>query len=182
MNGWYLPENVQIGDIKYTIHCDYRDMLDIIGRLGDEEELEQVRVYVALALFYEDFESMPQEDYPEAVRELFSFLSCGEEESGQTRPKTIDWEQDRNLIVADVNKVSGCEIRALPFCHWWTFIGWFRSIGEGQLSTVVSIREKRRKGKKLEDWEKEFYRENREKVDFKTQYSDADEAILSRWT
>ena len=62
-------------------------------------------------------------------------------------------------------------MRALPFCHWWTFLAWFNGIGEGQLSTVVSIREKKRKGKKLSDWEREFYQENREKVDFKLKYS-----------
>ena len=51
------------------------------------------------------------------------------------------------------------------------FLAWFNGIGEGQLSTVVSIREKKRKGKKLSDWEREFYQENREKVDFKLKYS-----------
>ena len=73
--------------------------------------------------------------------------------------------------VADINRVAGREVRSLPFCHWWTFLAWFMGIGEGQLSTVVSIREKRRKGKKLSDWEREFYQENRGKVEFRRKYS-----------
>jgi hypothetical protein len=75
------------------------------------------------------------------------------------------------MIVADINKVAGKEIRALPFVHWWTFLSWFHAIGEGQLSTVVSIREKLRKGKKLEDWEKDYYREHKQVIDLKKRYS-----------
>ena len=75
------------------------------------------------------------------------------------------------MIVADINKAAGQEIRALPFLHWWSFLSWFHAIGEGQLSTVVAIRDKLAKGKKLEDWEKRFYRENRETVDLKKRYT-----------
>ena len=75
------------------------------------------------------------------------------------------------MIVADVNKVAGCEVRALPFCHWWTFIAWFNAIGEGQLSTVVSIRDKLRRGKKLEKWEQEFYRDHKRQVNLKQRYT-----------
>ena len=172
MTGWELPEALEVNGREYAVNADYRDILNIISRLNDAEEDEETRAYVALALFYEDFERMPESDYPEAVKTLFWFINGGEEEVGsRPHPKTIDWEQDRSLIIADINKTAGCEVRALPFCHWWTFLAWFNGIGEGQLSTVVSIREKKRKGKKLSDWEREFYQENREKVDFKQKYS-----------
>ena len=75
------------------------------------------------------------------------------------------------MIVADVNKVAGTEIRVLPFLHWWTFVSYFNAIGEGQLSTLVSIREKLRKGKKLKKWEQEYYRKKKDKVDLKKRYS-----------
>lgn len=172
MNGWELPESAQIGGRTYRVNADYRDILDIITQLNDREEDEQTRVYVTLALFYEGFESMPTRDYEEAARWLLRFINGGEEEQGShPQPKVIDWEQDRNMIVADVNRVAGCEIRALPFCHWWTFLSWFNGVGEGQLATVVSIREKRRRGKKLSDWEKEFYQEHRNRVDFQKKYT-----------
>ena len=172
MIGWDLPESVEVHGKPYSIHADYRDILDILFRLNDTGEEENTRIYVALALFYDDFEAMPESDYQEGLRGLFWFLNGGEEETdNRPRPKTIDWKQDRAMIVADINKVAGCEVRALPFCHWWTFLAWFNGIGEGQLSTVVSIREKRRKGKKLSEWEREFYQENRDKVDFKRKYS-----------
>ena len=132
MTGWDLPEFAEIGGKTYRINADYRDILDIITRLNNQEESEQTRLYVALALFYEDFTDMPRKDYQEAANWMMRFISCGEEETdAHPRPKLLDWEQDRNMIVADINKVAGCEVRALPFCHWWTFIAWFNAMGKG---------------------------------------------------
>ena len=172
MTGWDLPESAELGGETYAIHADYRDILDVIAHLTDEDEDEETRLYVAMALFYEELEKIPEEVYLEAARWMFRFLNGGEEER-DTGPshKTIDWEQDRMMIVADINRVAGCEIRALPFCHWWTFWAWFCGIGDGQLATVVSIREKRRKRKKLSDWEKEYYQNHKSTVDFRKKYT-----------
>lgn len=181
MDGWELPVSTEIGGREYRVNADFRDVLDIIACLNADGEDEQTRVYVAMALFYEDFDTMPESSWPEAAKRMYDFISCGEEDDDSPHPKSIDWEQDRSIIVSDVNKVAGQEIRVLPFCHWWTFISWFRAIGEGQLATVVSIREKLRKGKKLADWERDFYRSNRSMVDFKTKYTAKDDDILSKW-
>ena len=75
------------------------------------------------------------------------------------------------MIVAEVNRVAGQEIRALPYLHWWTFLGWFHTIGEGRFSTVVALRRKLRRGQPLESWEKTFYRENRGEIDLPRKYS-----------
>ena len=174
MTGWDLPESAKIGGVSYKINADYRDVLEVIDRLNREDEMEYTRLYVALSLFYVDFPDVPEKDHGDALAWMFRFIGGGEDPDNRPATKTIDWEQDRGMIVADINRVAGCEIRALPFCHWWTFLAWFNGIGEGQLSTVVSIREKRRKGKKLTDWEREFYQDNRAKVDFRKKYS-ADE-------
>lgn len=50
-------------------------------------------------------------------------------------------------------------------------MAFFNGIGEGQLATLVSIRDKLRRGKKLESWEREFYRDNKERVDLKRPYT-----------
>ncbi|NBI69438.1 hypothetical protein D1646_22285 [Pseudoflavonifractor sp. 60] len=115
------------------------------------------------------------------MAELARFLNQGEEPEESARPRTIDWDQDRTLIAAEINKAAGLEVRALPFLHWWTFLGYFNTIGEGQLSAIVSIREKLRRGRKLESWEQEFYRENRERIEFKRKYTAEEEQTLSAW-
>lgn len=181
MNAWTLPEAVEVNGQTFKVNADFRDILNIISHLNDDTTVEQLRVYVALALFYEEFDAIPESDYREATQRMLDFIGCGEERDTRPRIKTIDWEQDHNLIVADINRVAGCEVRSLSFCHWWTFIAWFNSIGEGQLSTVVSIREKRRTGKKLSDWERNFYHNNREKIDFKRSYTAEDDEILKEW-
>ena len=160
---WTLPVNLEVGGKEYAINADYRDILNIISRLNGGEN-EFVKVYVCLALFYPQFEEMPESDYQEAIEKLLWFIACGEEQEDKKRPKLIDWEQDYQMIAADIIKVAGHDVRSDSFCHWWTFVSYFMGIGEGQLSAVVSIRDKLRKHKKLEKWEKEFYNQNRSEV------------------
>lgn len=169
ISGWGLPTKAVIGGKQYTLHADFRDILEIFSYLDDPDLPEYLRWQIALALFYEG--EIPGEDQQEAIEYLLSFLNCGKEDRSKPGPKLLDWEQDAPMIVADVNKVAGQEIRALPFVHWWTFLSWFHAVGEGQLSTVVSIRDKLRRGKKLEKWEKDFYRDNKDAVDIRKRYS-----------
>lgn len=180
MTGWDLPTSLTVGGRAYQINADYRDVLEVIAYLQDEDAL--TGRYVALSLFYEDFNAMPRGDYPQAMEELSRFIDLGEDpEEGPPPPKTIDWEQDRTIIVSEINRVAGLEVRSLPFLHWWTFMGYFGAIGEGQLSTLVALREKLRKGKKLEKWEQDYYRQNRGRVDFKRKYTADEEQTLNAW-
>lgn len=180
MDPWSLPERVTVAGREYAIHADFRDILNIIRRLEDPDEPEFVRWTVALALFYEDWQSIPPAHRGEAMEQLARFIACGREETARPGPKLLDWEQDAGVIVADVNRVAGCEVRALPFLHWWSFAAWFHAIGEGQLSTLVSIRDKLRRGKPLEKWERDFYRENKSRVDLKQRYSAEERAEQER--
>lgn len=169
MTSWSLPETAEIGGDVYEINTDFRDILEIIRYLADPDESEYVRWRIAIALFY--IGDIPQEYQSEAMQYLSSFISYGEIDDAKPSPKLIDWEQDALAIVADVNKVAGCEVRQLPYLHWWTFLSYFQAIGEGQLSTLVSIRDKLYRGKKLEKWEQDYYRENKSRIDFKKKYS-----------
>lgn len=168
MSLWDLPTSAEIGGVSYQIHADFRDILDIFRYLNDPDRPEYLRWRIAVALFYDG--DIPLEHLQEAMDYLANFISCGEAD-GKPGPKLLDWDQDAQMIVADVNKVAATEIRSLPFLHWWTFVAYFNAIGEGQLSTVVSIRDKLRRGKPLEKWEKDYYRKNKERIDLKQKYS-----------
>ncbi len=181
MTGYTLPSRIEIGGQAYRIHTDYRDMLDIIERLQNPDKPEFIRWYEALALFFEDFDKIPACERGEAMERLCWFVRGGQEESGAPAgAPLLDWRQDCMAIVADVNRVAGCEIRALEHLHWWTFLSWFNAVGEGQLSMLVGIRQKLRKGKKLEKWEQDYYRANRARVDLKRQYSAEERAERER--
>lgn len=179
---WELPESVEINGFEYSINADYRNILEIIRRLSDINESSLIKSYVALAMFYPEFDAIPEELYQEAANKMQRFIACGEEDDGKKHPKLIDWEQDYRMIVSDINKVAGKDVRGERFLHWWTFVSLFNAIGEGQLSFVVGVREKLRKGKKLSPDEREFYRKNRSKVDFKRSYSNEENDLIKKWT
>lgn len=177
MSAWELPVAAHIGGRDYPIHADYRDVLDICKHLDDPDQPEYVRWRIALALFYEG--DIPPAHMAEAMEYLAAFISCGQRDP-RPGPKLLDWEQDAQTIVADVNKIAGTEVRALPFLHWWTFLSYFHAIGEGQLSSLIAIREKLRTGKKLESWERDYYRKNKDRVELKKQYSAQERAEQER--
>lgn len=165
LNIWQLPMEAEIGGSVYPIHGDFRDILEIMGYLSDPDMPVYFRWRIAIALFYEG--QIPRQYHQQAMEYLAEFILCGSRDSGGPAPRLLDWQQDAELIVADVNRVAGQEIRALPFVHWWTFLAWFHGIGEGQLATVTAIRSKLQRGKKLEPWEQEYYRQHKVVVELK---------------
>ena len=181
MDAYRLPKSAKIGGREYKINTDYRDILEIIGYLNNPKWPEILRWRIVLELFYEG--DIPGEHQTEAMQFLSDFITYGSKAS-KPGPKLMDWEQDAQMIISDVNKVAGKEVRELPYLHWWTFLSYFYGIGEGQLSTIVSIRKKKMTGKKLEKWEEEFYRENRETIDFRrgeTQEDKAMQEYFAKW-
>ena len=169
MTPWVLPREAVFGGKIYEIHTDYRDILEILTCFENLELTDSQKWQIALALFYE--EQIPSDYLQQAMEFLSDFLCGGNVQEDVYSPKLLDWRQDANLIIAEVNKVAGKEIRLLPYVHWWTFLSWFHSIGEGQLSLVVGIREKLRTGKQLAPYESEYYRVHKSTVDLKACYS-----------
>lgn len=181
VNPWKLPVTAEIGGKEYPIRADFRDIFEVLRFLTSPDYPNYARWPLAIGYFFEG--TIPEEHQKEALDYLSEFIAYGALDA-RPGPKLLDWEQDAQIIVADINKVAGKEIRAENFIHWWTFLSYFYGIGEGQLSTVVSIRAKKAKGKKLEKWEQEYYRENRKKIDFRTPDTKENEAIreyFNKW-
>ena len=164
-----LPTTVIVDDTTYTIRekGDYRMVLDCFQVLNDIELSEKERILACLIIFYEDFNEvesvldLDEETLKSLIDNAFLFFNCGQKHAaGETNYKTIDWEQDAQLISSAVNKVAGKEVRAEQYIHWWTFMGYFNAVGESALSTVVGIRDKIVKGKKLEKYERQFRQDN----------------------
>ena len=168
-----LPTSITIDGDNYPIRNqgDFRMVLDCFRCLQDIELTEQERILVALCIFYEDVAGVEyvQEVFntdsklAAAVEEMYNFFNCGQESVGAARNhKLIDWEKDSQVIVSAINNVAKKEIRAETYIHWWTFMGYYLAIGECPLSTIVSIRDKIVRGKKLEKWEQDFKLNNPE--------------------
>lgn len=177
MYAWELPTSLEVGGKEYAIRTDYRVILDILAAMNDpeifvpgmtEEEKKMEQSMTMLQILYIDFDSMPPRDWKEAAEKARDFIDCGIKDDGKPKPRTMDWEQDAPLIVPAINKSVKIDVRSVKYMHWWTFFGLYMEIGESTFSTVVSIRDKKRRGKKLEKWEQEFYRNNKHLVDLKS--------------
>ncbi|MEM5767594.1 MAG: Gp15 family bacteriophage protein [Bacillota bacterium] len=189
-----MPTSVEIGGVKYEIRSDYRAALDIFAALADPELTEQDKAVAMLTVFYPAFDgyteeqdgepvvvTMPPEHYEEATRRCAWFLDCGDEDQTRKLPKLMDWEQDFKHIVAPINRVTGQEIRAVNYLHWWTFIAAYQEIGDCTFAQIVRIRDRKARGKPLDKQDAEWYRQNRHLVDMKNQYTVQDDAVLSKW-
>lgn len=177
MDIYSLPESVEFHGRSYQLNADFRNILKIFSQLEQADLPEALRWRIASLLFYTP--ELAEEDYEDGLLYLASFLQPGENSSGDGR-KRLDWQADALPIIAGVNAAAGQEIRLLPKVHWWTFLSWFHAMPPGELSTRVAIRDKLQKGKKLEDWEQEYYRQNKAAVDLKPVYSMEEKAEMER--
>lgn len=177
-----LPTTLEVAGKRMEIRNDFRDILVIMQAFNDPDLLPEERYEVMLTILYTDFEEIPQSAYPEAVKQALWFLDCGQMEDEKKPPrKMMDWEQDEPILFPAINKVAGREVRAVEYMHWWTFMGYFMEIEEGTFSMVIGIRQKRAKGKKLETWEQEFYRENIGMCNIKTKYTAEEQEEIDYW-
>ena len=175
MYAWELPTSLEVSGKEYAIRTDYRVILDILAAMNDpeifdpgmtEEEKKMEQFMTMLQILYIDFDSMPPKDWQEAMKKAVDFIDCGIKGDDKPKPRTMDWEQDAPIIAPEISKIAGRDIR-IGKTHWWEFFGYYLGIGEGVFNTIVSIREKKRKGKKLEKWEQEFYKNNKSLVDLR---------------
>ena len=185
-SAWEFPTSLNIGYVDYEIRTDYRAVLDLLTALADPDLTDddpQMTAYmqsrVILEIMFPDCDNIPTEHIQEALEKVSEFIDMGISDD-RKKPKTMDWEQDAPILIPAINKVLNCEIRAQEYMHWWTFLGAYMEIGESLFSNIIHIRQKKAKGKKLEKWELDFYKENKSLIDFKqkNQRSEAEKEEL----
>lgn len=177
-----LPKALYVNGTDYPIRSDYRIALLIFEAFSDEELSYDEKAETMLEILYKNPYSIPDNDMQEAYTQALWFLDGGDmpKSEGKQQRKIIDWEQDEKIIFPAVNKVAGYEVRENKYLHWWTFLGFFSGIGDGFFSTVMSIRTKKAKNKKLDKVEQEFYREHKDIIDLKRKYSIEEQAEIDR--
>lgn len=164
-----------MGGSIFSIRTDFRDILTIFQAFNDPDLPDFAKAQVMLQIIYKDPETIPENDLQEAVEKAMEFINHVKEDDAPDtkRPSLMDWEQDADMIIPAINKVAGVgDVRSLPYMHWWTFLGYYMEIGECLFSQVMNIRYKRAHGKKLEKWEKDFERENKNLIKLKKHRSE----------
>lgn len=184
-----LKKSVEISGKEYEIRSDFSVILDIIEAMEDPELNVQECAYVILNIFYPDFHIILPEHYQEAIDKCMEFIGCNIPKKTGKTPRLISWTQDFILVICAVNRVLGYDIRSVPYdtetntggVSWETFMSAYMEIGDCLFAQVVSIRDKLARGKKLEKHEREWYRHNKELVDFKRKYTQAEKELLGKW-
>lgn len=163
-----LPTSLEVGGKEFPINTDFRDILVIFSVFDDDGLSDNEKSWYCLYLLYKTDDIYELGDLEEAAEKARWFLDWGKDyKCKEKRPKILDWEKDYNSIISAVNQQIKTvdDVRDLPYLHWWTFLGYFSERSEKcHLSTVLKIREKLAKGTKLEKWEMQTLRENREEI------------------
>lgn len=180
MSAWELPTSLCVGGENWNIRTDFRAILDILQYFSDPEYELDEQWEICLTILYEDYENMPVRLKKEAAEKSINFIDMGIKDDGKRKPHTMDWEQDAPVLIPAVNRVLGTEIRSVQYLHWWTFLGAYMEIGECIFSQVINIRQKMAFGKKLEKWEQEYYRANKDLINLKVKYTDAEKEEQKR--
>lgn len=179
MNAWTLPTTLTVGGVPYKIRTNWRDVINILIAFNDPNLSKKEQLLTMLDILYEDFEIL--EDFgrllikakdkylsnpevEEAMQKAVAFIDAGVENDDAPRARTMDWQHDAPLIFPSMNKMLGRDVRTEDM-HWWTFLGYFMEIPDGTFLQVVNIRQKKSRGEKLEDYEKKFYRSNKNLID-----------------
>lgn len=181
MSGYELPTALRVAGHEYPIRSDYRPALDVLQALGDVDLSDEEKALVTLAVLFDDWHTIPREHFREALKAAFEYLAGGQPEQTGQAVRLMDWEQDLPLVLPPINRVLGTEVRALPYCHWWTFLAAYQEVGDCLFAQVVRVRDKLRRGRALDKADREFYRHNRALVDFQTKHTDAEEQLLKEW-
>lgn len=182
-----LPKTVTVGGEELAVRYDFRVILTILELLGDPELEDADKAEAIFELFYVNPEKI--RNPREAVEACYQFIDMGEK-SNKKSPRLMDWEQDFMYIIAPINRVLGREVRETPYdfdnntggLHWWTFMGAYMEIGSDcMFSQIVSIRDKRARGKKLEKHEREWMHRNLSLIEFKHKYTETENTLAAEW-
>lgn len=177
---WTLPKSLNVGGKEYSIRYNFGAVLDVLAAYSDPDLDDDEKAEVLLTIIYPNLADIPQEHIHEAMQKACEFIDCGQKNDGKPKPKVMDWNQDADIIIPAINKVAGAEVRSNPDLHWWTFWGYFMSIGDSLFSSVLHIRRKISSRKKLDKWEEEFYRENKSMIDIKMPETEEEKAEKAR--
>ena len=169
-----LPTYITIDGIDHPItnKGDYRMIIEgCFHSLNDPELDKEFRVISSLICFYEelddidDLEPVFGDKLEDAVTAMYDFFNCNQLAIGaKVQQNLVDWEKDAQMISAAVNRVAPQrDIRdENEYVHWFTFMGYYLSIGECIWAQIIAIRDKIVNHKQLDKFERKFKQDNPE--------------------
>lgn len=168
-----LPKRLSIDNKDFDIKSDFRNCLFIIQAFQSKELNQYNKIMIMLEILYKEI----PDNKEEAQKQALWFLDGGNNIRKNSDINIVDFEQDEQLIFSAISNVAKYDIRNNDYLHWWSFLSYFMGMGESTYSNIINIRQKNKKGKKLEKWEREYYNENRDIVDLRKEILEMDEIM-----
>lgn len=164
---WELPVSLRVGPKCWPIRSDFASGLDCMVVLEADDLDDFEKADFVCRIIFPDWEEIYQAGYfEEAVSAAYSFLNGNrpqktdkDADSDAPKGRLMSWAEDAAMIFAAINKRRPVDVR-VEKPHWWTFLDYYMEIGESLFSTVLSLRQKLRDGKKLDKYEKEYIQAN----------------------
>lgn len=183
---WKLPEALRVGQKNWPIRSAFEHGLNCMRVLESEELDSAEKADCVVRILFPDWQDIYADGLAEeSIKEAFEFLNAGlEPKQNGTRDDTseenkpiIFWEKDWSLMVAAINEHRDRDIRTEENLHWWTFYGYILGIDKESLyAQILSLRDKMRRGEKLNKMEVKYIEENPQYFDSISQLmDDADE-------
>ena len=185
MSDWNLPTTVEINgkEVKIRNKCDYRVVLDVIAVFNDKDLDNDSKIRCSLYIFYENIEDIT--DFQSAIDEMMKIINMGEDvnKDETEKPKIMDWEYDFNNVAPPISRVLGYSVRdENNYTHWYDFVGAYMEIGDCYFAQIIAIRSKKQKGKKLDEQDRQFYKEHKKEIDLPMELSEEEQEWLdSDW-
>lgn len=175
-----LPKTLKIGGSTYNLRTDYRNIFRILEAYEDADLSNTEKAVICVKRLYVEDIPIIDKNFAEAYNKACWFIDGGDtyKSAKVENIRLVDYEQDEIPLFAAINDVAKTEVRALEYLHWWTFLSYYISIKDGLFAQIINIRSKQAHHKKLEKWENDFYKSNKEMVDLKKRYSAEQQAEM----
>ena len=69
-----LPKSMIVSGNEYKFCSDFREILEVIIPLNDPDLLEEEKIFCSANLFFEDFESVRNEDVNDCISQMMKFI------------------------------------------------------------------------------------------------------------
>ncbi|MCI8575775.1 MAG: hypothetical protein HFI09_04825 [Bacilli bacterium] len=157
-----LPTKIKVGNEVIDINADFRNCLQIILAYEDNDLTIQEKHLIMVQRLYKVIPG----DIEQAILQGIKFLNCGETSQNTSEKRRVySFSKDAKYIYSAVSQASNVDLETVCFFHWWKFFYYFLDISNDcTFSNIVSLRQKKKKGKLTEE-EKKAYIESIEILD-----------------
>ncbi len=186
-----FPTKIKLGSDILEINTNYKDCLNIIVMLEDNNLTKYEKIELMLELLYKDTSKINENNVEEAIRKAILFLDAGDSKKADSNNEEYDiktkrvysFTQDAKYIYSAIKKSHGIDLENIKYLHWWKFVYYFLDLDEKSFfSQMIYLRNQRNKGKLTKE-EKVVYANLEDVLELENneQYTDEEQEAINKF-